>query len=304
MDYLSKNILSTVVYYDILDYPLTAFEVWKYLTTAGGKSENVRLGSIIEALESPILSEMIETEGGLYFLRGRRKLVEERVARNKISQRKIKLAIKVVRALRFVPFVRMIALTGRVAMKNAQPRSDLDFFIVLEEGKIFIGRLLVTLATHLLGKRRYADKITDRACLNYFITSDALEIKLKDIYSSSEYSFIYPLFGKEIFARFQRENFWIADFKPNFVSDEISNVKAVEDSDLSKAVRRYGEILFSFGWIENLLRKWQMKRIGKDPRTHQKGSAVMANNDSLVFLPDPHGPKIYDKYREKMEELS
>ena len=34
---LAKNILVTVVYYDVLDYPLTVFEIEKYLIRAEKK---------------------------------------------------------------------------------------------------------------------------------------------------------------------------------------------------------------------------------------------------------------------------
>jgi hypothetical protein len=41
-----------------------------------------------------------------------------------------------------------------------------------------------------------------------------------------------------------------------------------------------------------------------NPKTHQEGSMVYANDDALVFLPSPHGPQVFEKFKEKIEQLS
>jgi len=310
MENLSNSILSTLTYYDVLDYPLTSFEIWKYLIiydiqnkVSSKEKERYSLADIIKELDNKKLEKYIEQSRGFYFLRERKKLVEQRISRNKISQRKFKIIKKVVRWLSFMPYVRMIAITGRVSMKNACKKSDLDFLIILKQGKIFTGRTLVTAMTHILGKRRYADKIMNRVCLNYFIADESLQINTQDFFSSSEYSFMFPVFGWETFQKFQKQNSWIKNYKINYQPDEISNLKIIPDNFWSKLVRGWGENFLEFNFIENKLRKWQMRRINNDPRTHKKGSGVMANDEALVFLPDPQGPKVYEKFKNKLKLL-
>ncbi|KKQ79329.1 MAG: hypothetical protein UT03_C0061G0006, partial [Candidatus Moranbacteria bacterium GW2011_GWD2_38_7] len=53
-----------------------------------------------------------------------------------------------------------------------------------------------------------------------------------------------------------------------------------------------------------ILRKIEKKRIMNNPKTHQEGSLVYANDDALVFLPIPHGPKIFEQFKEKVNQLS
>jgi len=306
---LSKYILTTVAYYDVMDYPMTAFEIWRHLTTHKSRSaiQNLHqfsLAEVLSDLEGENLKKVIEKWRGFYFLRGRQKLVSVRSKRNKISEEKYKILRKVTKILRFVPFVRMVAATGSLAMKNAEKSSDLDLLIVLESGKIFTGRTLVTLAVQFLGKRRHSEKITDRACLNYFITTSSLEIGLKDLFSSSEYSFVQPLFGFEIFKKFQKENGWIKKYKITFQSDKVANLKLLDDTLVAKMVRNSGEKILSFNFIENGLKKWQIKRIQRDPRTHQAGSMVLVSDDALVFLPTPQGPQIYDQFEAKLATLT
>jgi hypothetical protein len=306
---MRKNILSTIIYYDILDYPLTSFELWKYLLSRNAKretrnDEKASLAEVAAGLENEELKKQIEEYRGFYFLKGRKNLVAQRLERNKISERKFKKIRRTVFWLRMAPFVRMMAVTGRVAMKNAAGKSDLDLLIVLKNNRIFTGRLLVTLLAHILGRRRHGNKITDRICLNYFITDGSLEIGSHDIFSAHEYSFTVPVFGAEVFREFQKENDWIIGHKPSFAPDAVLGLKIMEDTAWVRAVREFGEMILDSDKLEARLKKWQMDRIVGDPRTYQKGSGVTAGSDALVFLPDPQGPRVYEKYRERVDALA
>ncbi len=312
---LSQKILSTVVYYDILDYPLTVFEIWKYLMKmpnfpalpAGrqcqmsNEEESCSLADIIKELDSGEIKEKIESYRGYYFLRGKKGLVEQRIERNKISEEKYKIARRAVWFLRFSPFIRMILISGRLAMKNADKKSDIDFLVCLESGHIFTGRSFVTLIAHLLGKRRYGNKIANRICLNYFITASSLEIETQDLFASSEYFFASPIFGWEYFQKFRRANGWIKKYHENYSSAEAADLKMVNDDFFSRLIRGIGEWIFGFDFLEQKLKSWQTKRIMNDPRTKKAGSLIVADDNSLVFLPDPQGPGVFEKFRERME---
>ncbi|EKE25926.1 MAG: hypothetical protein ACD_5C00003G0004 [uncultured bacterium] len=306
---LSKNILATIIYYDGLDYPLTAFEVWKYLIRMDYYNQDeisieVPLVEVIKNLESQELFTYVRQLNGFYFLKDRQQLVKKRVNGSKISSGKIKKLRRIVWLLRFVPYVRMIGVTGRLAMKNATIKSDWDLLIATKQGKIWTGRTLVTVLVHILGKRRYAEKVSNRLCLNFFVTDESLEVMTKDLYSANEYMFMFPLFGWETYLRFQIKNHWIKGMKPHYGISELPPLKILSDSFCSKTIRKLGESVFGAAWIENLLRKVEKKRIMNNPKTHQEGSLVYANDDALVFLPNPHGPKIFDKFKEKVGQLS
>jgi hypothetical protein len=306
---LSQNILATIAYYDVSDYPLTVFELWKYLISDqqsvnnNQKKDKVALIDIINELENEDLKKQIETFRGYYFLPGRKNLVAQRIGRNKISEEKYKIIRRVVQFLRFVPFVRMILVTGRVAMKNAARESDLDLLVCLEKGRIFTGRTLVTLAIHLLGKRRYGKKITNRVCLNYFITTHSLEIEMQDLFASSEYFFALPLFGFDYFQEFQRANSWILKYHENYFPAKIPSLKIISDNYFSKSIRSAGEKIFNFNFLEQKLKAWQTKRIALDSRTNMPGSMIVADDNSLVFLPEPQGPKVFEAFKMRMEKL-
>ena len=305
---LQKYILATVAYYDGLLYPLTAFEVWKCLISTNSVSEtdkapSIELAQVVGQLQSDVFSKYLESENGFYFLKGRSELVEARIKNQKISAIKLKRLAKVAYWLKYVPFVRMIGVTGGLAMKNAHSRSDWDLLVVTAGERIWTGRTLVTGFAQAIGKRRSGKKIVNRLCLNYFLTEDSLEVMTKDLFSANEYMFMTPLFGAQVFQRFQVRNQWIKKMKPSYTLQEISHLKLMEDDFFSKAIRMTGEFLLGGTWLENWLRKIEKQKIAQNPKTHQEGSLVYAQDDALVFLPVPHGPVIFERFKEKIEQL-
>lgn len=302
---LAKYILTTVIYYDAMDYSMTVFEIWKYLTKINQEESEQRyfLADILEELEKDILVKYIEKYRGYYFLKGRSALYEERIIRDKIAQHKYKVLLRRASILRCAPYIRMIAVTGRLSMKHTKPQSDFDLLVVFESGKIFTGRFFLTGLTHFLGMRRHGKNIANRICLNYFITTSSLEITLKDYFSSSEYFFTLPIFGHDVFRKFQKKNGWIQFYKPNYEMRGMLNYKLLPDSYITRIVRGAGEKLLRFHRMESWLKKWQVEKIYKNPKTRHEGSMVVVNDEMLIFLPDPRGPKIYSRFAERLRKM-
>jgi hypothetical protein len=130
-----------------------------------------------------------------------------------------------------------------------------------------------------------------------------LEVITKDLFSASEYMFLFPLYGFPLYNRFQIKNQWIKNMKPSYALGEIEPFLVISDFAVFKYFRKIGEFLFSPVWIENSLKRLEAKRIRLNPKTHQEGSLVYANDDALIFLPSPHGPQVFEKFKEKIQQL-
>lgn len=308
-DKLAKYILTTVAYYDIMDYPMTAFEIWKYLTIIQGEHFNNQtvkysLADVVNELErDDKLQKFLKEFQGYYFLNGRKDLVALRLKRNKISEIKYKKLLRIVHWLRFVPYIRAIGVAGRLAMKNAEQQSDWDILIIFKKNKIFTGRFFATALVHFLGKRRYGNKICDRVCLNHFLT-EWVEVEIKDIFSAHNYAFLVPIFGWDVLQKFQLKNEWIKISKPNF-SWKKENLKMVYDNKFTKTIRRSLEYIVSAELVENILKKWQLKKIEQNPSTKKIGSVIIATDEELAFWPnfENQGPKIFENFQVKIAEL-
>ena len=298
---LLRNIIFTVAYYDVLGYPMTSFEIWKYLINMQGAEEDpiFSLEDVFKELEKEEIKNHIDEYRGFYFLKGKKDLVEQRICGDKISNRKIKKAQKITTWLRLIPFIKMIAVAGRVGSKNAQVGSDIDMLIIFKHGKIFTGRFLATVATHFLGQRRHKNKITNRICLNHFL-SDKCDISVRDLYSAHSYVFTFPLYGGKFYQNFFKENNWIKKYRPNFLFLE-NNAKEIFDDKFSFWIRRILEIIFRPDFFEKVLKKWQVKKIKNNPLTGKAGGVIIYNDFELAFWPDfeNQGPKIFEEFKGK-----
>lgn len=305
-DDLIKNILNTICYYDVLNYPLTVFEIWKHLLLIDKNpsienQEKYSISDVLRALDQFELKKFTDNKNGFYFLKGREFLVEQRISRGKISALKLRRMRLAISFLRIVPFLRMVLVTGRLAMKNARPKSDWDVLIVLKNRRIWIGRTIITLWAHFLGKRRHHDKIKDRLCFNYFITTDSLEIRNKDLFSANEYFFCFPLFDAgNYFHKFQLRNIWIRKYKPNYYLAVAKNAMTLRDNKFTKFFRLLGENILDHNFLENYLERIEKNKIKNNPKTSKINSLIDTDKKALIFLPNPQGPLVFEKFRSRL----
>lgn len=301
---LGKNILATLTYYDVLEMPLTAFEIWKHLITQNFEQlvcdRPCTFYDVVRLLATEKASGGIKERNGFYFLPGREPLISKRIQAEKVSVLKLKRMRRLARILGFLPYVRMLGATGSLAMKNGTRESDWDMFVVLRSGKIWIGRTILTGFLHSIGKRRHGKKIQDRACLNYFVTDDNLEIGTKDLFSAHEYRFLIPLLDRNIFQKFEIKNRWIQEFRPNFILTTIPHFWTTKESTWRNIVQEKLEVFFDFFHFESWLSSWQKEKIRHNPKTALEGSLIEAHDRALIFLPHPRGPEVFQKYKERL----
>lgn len=300
---LGKNVLATLTYYDVLRMPLTAFEVWRHLIVQNGDTESKSPATFLEVrrvLTGEVAASKIGMRDGMYFLSGREELVADRIHSEKRSARKLRRLRRLARIIALVPYVRMIGATGSVSMKRSAAESDWDVFVIIRSGKIWTGRTFLTGLLHLLGKRRHADKVSDRVCLNYFITDDNLEIGTKDLFSSHEYRFLIPLFNFPLFQVFEIKNRWIRRFRPHFSLTTLSSFWTLPENVTVNAFKNVAEQVCDFFNVERWLASWQKKKIERNEKTHIEGSLIEATDSALIFLPRPRGPRIFQKFKERL----
>ena len=302
---LTKNIIATLAYYDVMEYPLTSFEVWKHFLAVENEvtREQVSFALVHEALTMLVKESRVKQDRGFYFLPGRALLVDQRLSEGKVSVARLKRVKQLAAVLQFLPFIRMIGATGSLAMEKGERESDWDLLIVLKKDFIFTGRAIVTLFLHCIGKRRHGKKTKNRACLNYFITDESLEIGMKDLYSAHEYRFLIPLFGWDIYRKFEMTNRWIVRFQPQFFLTEKPSFFLVPHNRFAARSRHFFEALFGWHFLEAKLRTWQQGKIFRNPLSQLEASYIEATDRALIFLPKPRGPKTFVAFRDRLATL-
>jgi hypothetical protein len=204
---LINAILETVTYADIFDYPLTTAEIHRYLI--GQRCSREAVQAALD--DAAIIPERLRRTDDLYALADREAIVTTRRQRQRLSGRFWPRARRYGRMIASLPFVKMVAVTGELAMDNVRESSDIDYFIVTEHRRLWLCRLFVLGVVHL------AARFGDTVCPNYLLSERTLTLSERDLYSAHEVVQMIPLSGLDTYARFRQLNQWVYDFLPNAV---------------------------------------------------------------------------------------
>lgn len=208
----------SISYHNLFDYPLTLADLIKWQTT-----------------KRFVGNKRITIQNGYYFLKGRGGLIYKRLLRKRISHKKMHIAKKAANIIQFIPTIKMVAVTGSLAMKNSGEESDIDLMIVTKNGTLWTTRALTYLVIVLFGfaKRNPLDKNQkDKLCLNIWLDENDLKWKKTDhnLYTSHEIAQIEPIVNKDMtYEKFLYENKWILKYWPNAV--RISNKHRIASSN-------------------------------------------------------------------------
>ena len=317
---LEKAVVATIAYYDALNYPLTGFEIFKYLVNPVRliSTENINaeiepvgkisLQDILEILQNRNLSFYLGEKNGFYFLKNKEHLAKTRIERQKISDQRWKKAKKIIKWLQIIPFIKMVAMSGSLAIDNAKQESDIDLFIIVKNKRIWTARFLTTLFFQIIGQRRHGKKIANRFCLNHYITDKFLKVNLFSIYTAHLYAHLIPVLEveKRIYNKFQKENNWIENYLAFYNAQKISSQRAIKINSFLRIFGRIQEfILNAFPGLilEKILGFFQKKMINKHYSNSQGKGRIVVSESQLEFHPNSPEVEIIDKYNANMLRL-
>ncbi|HJW90632.1 MAG TPA: hypothetical protein VJ436_08320 [Anaerolineales bacterium] len=247
-DALEWAILQSCAYADVFDYPLTLSEIHRYLVgiQASVKAISARLTSAAR------LHRELKARHDFWTLVGREHLVEVRRQRSLQSRQLWPLARRYGRQIARLPFVRLVAVTGALAVDNLGDRPDIDYLVVTEPGRLWLCRSLVIALVRLAARQGVT------LCPNYFLSTKALYFPNGSLYTAHELVQMSPLSGLEVYARMRAQNQWTLQYLPNAISSPSPGF-SVQSPSPPSLWKRLGENLIRTppgGWLE----VWEMKR--------------------------------------------
>jgi hypothetical protein len=221
MDETAKNILKTITWFDLFEYPLTAEEIFNWLTSNHElQVTGYKLQEINDSLEKLINEGKITQKDNFYFLPGREETIATRKERAIESERKLKRARKAAKFLGILPFIKAVVVCNVLGYKNAKTEDDIDFLIITAPGRIWTARFFATGFFKVLNLRPNKKIIKDKFCFSFYLAEDGLNlesIKLPDDpYLNWWFTGLIPLYAAEgIFEKFLEENKWVKNYLPN-----------------------------------------------------------------------------------------
>lgn len=280
-------VLRTILYADVFAFPLSLDEIVHFLIHPVPLSREV----IAQRLErSPFLREHLYVQDGYYATCERADIVALRQAREQLAGGMIAEAVRYGRWLARIPFVRMVALTGALAMCNpAHPRDDYDFFLITAPRRVWTARLWAVALVRLARLRGV------RLCPNYVLAQDHLAQSRRDLYVAHEVVQMIPLYGREYYERMLALNDWTHGFMPNAQQRTQAYL-----SEADGWMKPWLEWVLS-GRLGDGLERWEQRR-------KQRRLARLLNQQSDARLDDfsvkghfvDHGQRILEAYQERL----
>lgn len=284
---MEKAILKTLAYYDIFNFPLKAWEIHKWLigSSASLKQVEKKLKKLKEKL-------MINNQGDYWFLSDKRSLIKDRKARELVSARHLTTAKIVAQIFKIIPWIKLVGVSGSLAMMGSRDKDDIDLFIITGKNRIWITRLLLIFLTSMVGlRRKRREKILSAAgkiCINLILEEDNLTQHNKNIYVAHEILQMHVLWQRDdIYSKFLHDNEWTFRYLPNWKS-------GIKTQKYNSKVKSFGIV----NWLEDLAKGLQLK-IMNSPSGSER-----IESGALYFHPEDKGKKILAEYGKRLEKLS
>lgn len=284
---LEWDILQTVAYADIFDYPMTIAEIHRYLIRASASIDEV-----MHAIHKLIGRYIADCEGFICLL-GREHIIAIRQRRAKIAERLWGYAEHYGQIVGRLPFVRMVAITGSLAVDNTDKEGDIDLMIITAPKRLWLCRLLVIGVVRRGIKR---DGIT--LCPNYFVTTNAMTITDQNPFTARELAQMVPLAGFEMYDQLRMLNQWSHEYFPNATTPPQRSVNRSK-SPLTKRLSEWILKTPLGTWLEN----WEMSRKIKKLTSNGVNSESQFNADMCKGHFDGHRHRILSAYDQRLRML-
>lgn len=242
--------LKTILYFSIFRYPLKIEEIHSYTNYS-------ELSKTLAELQLLIDGKILTKVDEFYVYGTDLESVTKRLNGNYHAKKALIRANEKAAFISKFPYVAAVAVSGSLSKGYYDTASDIDFFVITKHNKLWICRTILMLykKVFLLNSRKYF-------CVNYFISSEQLEIEEKNRFTATELKTMIPMQGQEIFQQFYQKNEWVTDYFSKFDVD-INQIPSIKKPVISNGIEficntKFGDSIdYLFKIIT--LRKWKAK---------------------------------------------
>ena len=102
-------------------------------------------------------------------------LMKVRGSLNDLEKKYLTKTQKHIQKIKYIPWLRMIAIWNSIAMKSSHKDSDIDLFVVTEKNRLWIVRICITLYFSIIWLRKTWKQHSGAFCLSFFVTPENLD---------------------------------------------------------------------------------------------------------------------------------
>lgn len=306
---IGRAIIETLAYFDVFDMPLTKEEVCKWLW-----KQKATLFEVNNMLDILYTESKISYAHGFYCLLGREDIIERRRLAVTIIDKKMDIATKATKRLRWIPFFQAMFVCNTVASSSASHCSDIDVFIVVKRDRLWLTRIFVTLTLSLFRMRRTKKHVTNRICLSFYVTDAHLDLSdvtigEPDIYLVYWIDQLIPIYDPiNILEDIFKKNNWAHTYLPNAFKHFILHPRwRVVDGVIAKKIRVMFETVWGGGYgdlLEAQAKSAQKKKMEMNLLSvrDQNDSRVVVNDTMFKFHENDRREYFREEWRKRVEK--
>lgn len=288
-------ILHTLAYVDVFDYPLTAAEIHRYLAGVAAPI------TLVETLlgNGRLVPGRLATCDGYFVLAGREAIVATRRRRARAARRLWPSALHYGRILASLPFVRMVAITGSLAVSNVEEDADIDYLVVTANDRLWLCRAFAILIVRLAARRGIT------LCPNYLLSERALVFREQNLYTAHELAQMIPISGMAVYQEIRRRNDWVVGWLPNASSPPpLPDVPQTRGHPPQCTAGKLAEKVLSTP-LGTALEGWERERkIARFNEQHNRdGTEAQFSADWCKGHFEGHAGRVLQAYRQRLEAL-
>lgn len=257
MSSIARQIVLTLAYSQQFSYPLTAKEIWLRLLAPTDDFLPVTPGVFSVSLTNLLNAKKVAASNEVLFLPGQEPSVAIRKNRFETSSQKRAELRPLLAVCRWLPWVCGVAITGSLAMNNADEHADADVMIITENNRLWLVRPLMVLFSFLYGKRRSWNREEENSwCLNLWLERKSLSVPLtqRSVYTAHEVIQADWQLSKAGTAReFYLANRWVANYLYHY------HFTSVQEQSTFAAIPVLTQLLDMVNYAAFQLQKWYMK---------------------------------------------
>ncbi|MDG1790477.1 MAG: nucleotidyltransferase domain-containing protein [Flavobacteriaceae bacterium] len=288
------TLLKPILYFSLFKYPLTEEEIFNFSKATSKEQIKLDLNELVN-------DNIIYKIDDFYLTENNETLIKRRLEGNKMAKNIYQKALTISRLISKFPYVEGVGISGSLSKGYYDDDADIDFFIITSPKRLWIARTFLILykKIFLLNSKKYF-------CVNYFISSNALEIEEKNIFTATELTTLLPMFGNGSFHKFYDENKWVENYLPNkTVTDGLSKLHVVKKPTTTKITEyfldsRIGDWLDA-AFLRITYKKWKIKFNHLEERhfnVAMKSTKNISKHHPLNFQ-----RKVIDRLNNRYDEL-
>jgi predicted nucleotidyltransferase len=203
---LETEIIATLRYFNLFKHPLTANEVYEFLSLKTDRDH------LQKTLNNMVADKSIHHYDGFYLPENNAGYIERRKAGAERATQLMKKAARAANIISKFPFVKAVCISGSLSKGYANEKSDIDFFIITQTKRLWICRTLL----HMYKKLTFLWGAQHSYCMNYFIDESMLCLEEQNRFTATEMATMKPVYNLNVHSDLIAANSsWLANEFPN-----------------------------------------------------------------------------------------